>query len=455
MPRSMYQVAFGGCGGPNVADQWFMGQRDPSKAAEINLVTAQHVAQINAVMQPAGVITGTIRGPASQQGAFVCISVFNVPTGLESFETPLLLLGVGDSYAVGGLATGSYVVEFQPCGGENLALQWFDDANSPSGARRVHVTAGHFTSAVDANLVTGGSITGRVFSKSTGKPMANVCVFAAGTSQPFFGFGSADRSGHYRVVGLNTGVYRLFFGGCGSVHLLPVTSGRVRATVGRTVPGPDASMTTFVPGAISGRVKAGSPGAGPLPGVCVTVLPAAGGSYGETEAFGQAGIGGYYQVGDLVPGKYKVSFDPSCVTEAGGQVPQWYDAKSSQSTATIVAVTAGQTTRRINATLRQDGTITGTVTGAGRQALTGICVLAVPVAGRTPPFLAVSTGPSGSYGLGPLNPGRYLVEFFSGCGAAGYATQWWKDANSARTATVITVSSSATRKGIDAAMTRG
>jgi hypothetical protein len=454
LPPGQYQVAFGGCGGPNVADQWFMDQTDPSKAAEINLAAGQHVAQINAVMQSAGVITGTIRGPASQRGTFVCMYVTNASTGIHAFEEPLFPLGVGDSYVIGGLATGSYVVEFQPCGGENLAQQWYNDANSPANARHVHVFAGHFTRGVNASLVTGGSITGRVFGKSTGKPIAHVCVYAQGTSQPFFGFGASDRRGRYRVVGLNTGVYRLFFGGCGPVPLLTVVSGRVRATAGRSVPGPDASLTPFRPGAISGRVRVGPPGPAPLPGVCVSVLPAAGSSYVESAAFGQTGTGGYYQIGGLVPGKYKVKFDPSCVTEAGGQVPQWYSGKPFQSTATIVTVVAGRTIHGISAKLQQDGSITGAVTGVSRQALTGVCVQASPPRDRTPPFLAVSSGPRGSYDLGPLNPGRYLIEFSSGCGAIAYATQWWRHASSIRKATVLIVRAGVTRHGIDATMTR-
>ena len=35
--------------------------------------------------------------------------------------------------------------------------------------------------------------------------------------------------------------------------------------------------------------------------------------------------------------------------------------------------------------------------------------------------------------IGGVAPGRYRVEFASGCGATGYATQWWQDANSVAT----------------------
>ena len=53
-----------------------------------------------------------------------------------------------------------------------------------------------------------------------------------------------------------------------------------------------------------------------------------------------------------------------------------------------------------------------------------------------------------------MNPGRYTVEFSSGCGTAGYAAQWWHHAPSAAKATVITVRANRISKGIDATMTR-
>jgi len=38
-----------------------------------------------------------------------------------------------------------------------------------------------------------------------------------------------------------------------------------------------------------------------------------------------------------------------------------------------------------------------------------------------------------------LPPGRYRIEFSTGCGAKGHPTQWWHNAKSASAATVITV----------------
>jgi hypothetical protein len=72
---------------------------------------------------------------------------------------------------------------------------------------------------------------------------------------------------------------------------------------------------------------------------------------------------------------------------------------------------------------------------------------------RAAPLLAVATA-GGGYQLTGLTPGRYLVEFFSGCGTTGYATQWWRDARSASAATPVGVKVATTTPGIDAAVSR-
>ncbi|HEY1644508.1 MAG TPA: carboxypeptidase-like regulatory domain-containing protein [Streptosporangiaceae bacterium] len=104
--------------------------------------------------------------------------------------------------------------------------------------------------------------------------------------------------------------------------------------------------------------------------------------------------------------------------------------------------------------LRGDGGISGTVTsGQGGPALSGACVRVVPrAAGRAAGFTATTAG--GSYRVTGLAPGRYTVRFSSGCGASGYATQWWPDAATAGAAAVITVPSGAVTTGIGAALAK-
>lgn len=438
-----YQFAFGTCGGPNFADQYFQGQTDFTEADQVTLSAGQTVTGIDATLQPAGVISGIVRGPSDPGNPFdlVCVFVANARTGVESIEQPVTNVGAG--YAVGGLATGSYSVTFEPCSGQNLI--------GTSARRPVHVTARHITTSVNATLRVGGMLKGRVVNAASGQPLPAVCVDASGAGPQAFGFGESDRHGDYVVSGLTSGRYRLTFFSCGSTHLLPLTTGAVIAVAGRTLTGPTARMRTFVPGSISGRVTSA---AGGTPGVCIDVLPVRGGNPGEQEAFDAAGARGYYEVGGLVPGRYQVSFgNPFCETDPGNLIPQWYNARPSQASATVITVKADEVTRPVSASMRPDGGIAGTVTGPGGKPLAGICVRAISQGRRAGRFLAITTS-SGGYQLGSLQPGRYLVEFLAGCGAARYSTQWWKNASSAATATPLLIKSGSTKSGIDAILAR-
>jgi hypothetical protein len=62
------------------------------------------------------------------------------------------------------------------------------------------------------------------------------------------------------------------------------------------------------------------------------------------------------------------------------------------------------------------------------------------------------TAADGTYTLVDLPPGHYKVQFSTGCGDSGFATQWWNNAPSAQTATSISVSAAATVTGINAAL---
>jgi hypothetical protein len=132
-------------------------------------------------------------------------------------------------------------------------------------------------------------------------------------------------------------------------------------------------------------------------------------------------------------------------------VPQWFRNTPTRAAATEVTVRAGAVTGGISATLAPDGSISGTVTGPAGTGRTGTCVVAVPPAGSQP-VLAVSRG--GHYTITVPAPGRYKVEFRPGCGASGFATQWWKGATSRSAARVITVPARAEVTGVTARLRR-
>jgi hypothetical protein len=168
---------------------------------------------------------------------------------------------------------------------------------------------------------------------------------------------------------------------------------------------------------------------------------------------GFTGPTGRYMATGIAPGSYQVYFgDPSCTLNPPDLAPQWYNDQPTQATATRVPITVGHTTPGIDAALQADGSITGAVDGPSSKALSGVCVTAMPLVAGSMPIMAISK--SGSFSLAGLLPGRYKVEFSSGCGATGYLTQWWKDVSSRQAATVINVSAAHSVTGIDATMAR-
>jgi hypothetical protein len=152
--------------------------------------------------------------------------------------------------------------------------------------------------------------------------------------------------------------------------------------------------------------------------------------------------------------------DPFCFLFAEADfAPQWFKAQPTRATAADVTVSAGADTSGIGAKLALDGGISGTVTDSAHTPIAGECVTATPVSAtpdplygqRLHPVIGVS-GSDGSYSLVDLLPGKYTVEFSTGCGDSGFTTQWWNDAASASSASAITVSATATVTGIDATL---
>jgi hypothetical protein len=224
-----------------------------------------------------------------------------------------------------------------------------------------------------------------------------------------------------------------------------IRPGRVQVTAGQSVPGIDAALG--VGGSLSGTVSGGTP-ATRQAGICVDIVPTAPGEAGSS---GVTGIGGTYVAGNLGAGSYQVFFgDPDCPYGPYSLAPQWYKNQPSQATATLVQVATGKTATGIDATLASDGQIAGMVTGPALAKLAGICVAAEQAGAGSVPVIAVTR--SGRYSIIDLTPGRYRVRFSSGCGASGYATQWWKKASSKGKATIITVPANTVQRGIDAVL---
>jgi hypothetical protein len=323
------------------------------------------------------------------------------------------------------------------------------------------VRAGQATTGINAVLTIGGTISGTVTGPS-GKPAGGTCVQAYDEASQSFGFTSTNKAGRYTLDGLRNGRYSVSFSACfpQSPNLGSVTLPRlVRVVAPHPITGVNIKLAAG--GSIAGSVTGRSGVPGPQNQACVLAVPTnPAGSYPLvwTDA------SGHYLMSGLAAGTYQVNLgDPVCDFYDFG-VPdlaaQWYDDQPGQPTATLVTVSAGRTTHGISATLQPFGGIEGTVTTQAHADVAGECVTAVPfhatvdpVSGLAPvPDVAI-TMPTGRYRLLDLTPGQYKIEFSTGCGDTGFATQGWDNATSAASAKVITVGK-VTIGGIDATLPR-
>lgn len=218
-------------------------------------------------------------------------------------------------------------------------------------------------------------------------------------------------------------------------------------------------------GTISGHVLGGTNDKAPQAQTCVLAVPTDPDGSRQTVL---TKADGSYVLPDLTPGKYRVYFgDLYCINfnsdlfdqHEPTTAPEWFKDQATEAAATTITVTAGHTDTGINATMHPYATISGIVRTPSNRPVSGECVTAVPAEPQfdqaydepIPNTTAITTA-TGRYTLIAL-PGQYKIKFSPGCGSSGFATQWWDDATSAKTAHPLTIVYGTTT-GIDATLRR-
>jgi hypothetical protein len=437
-----------GCGAPgSYAGQWFPDSATGTGADLVSVAPGQ-TSGISAVLRPAGSISGLVTGKSGRPLSGICVEVYDArngaPAGASLFPPTT---GRGGGYDISGLPAGSYQLEFFPCSSNlSYVAQWYRNQAAEASATAVRVRAGAITRGIDARLTIGGSITGRV-TGADGKPLDDICVLALNNAKGLFDVTDTGVAGTYQMLGVSTASYTVEFTPCNGQNLI-TTFRDTRVVAPRATTG--VNMTMLRGGSVTGVTTTAGPGAVPVANECVDVDSTNPNNVGGGAV---SGSGGRYLATGIAPGTYTVYLgDQTCSEGPPNLTGQWYDDQQSPALATKITVTVGHTTTGVDAALQTTGEITGTVRGPSGARLSGICVTAHGTAPGSVPVLAVSR--AGGYSLTDLQPGPYVVEFSAGCGATGYRTQWWHDARSASTATVITVSATQLITGISATLGR-
>ncbi len=458
LPTGSYDVSFQSCGlasGTGYVTQFYNGSATFSNATPVSVTAGQTSSGIDATLQVAGAISGTVSVSGGTGLGGICV---NALTSSGQFVSGTVSVN-GGTYTLSGLASGGYVVEFVSCGttatGTGYLTQYYNGSSTLSGGATVTVTAGSTTTGIGATMQPGGAISGTV-SDSSSTGIGGICVSAMTSATNYVTTTLSASNGSYNLSGLPAGSYDVSFQSCGSSsggtgYLTQYYNGSstfsgataVSVTAGQTSSGIDATLESAA--AISGTLTDSN---GALAsGVCVTARNTAD-SLMYTVA---SGANGTYNDSALPPGQYTVEFS-TCGNDTSGPyyVTQYYNGMATLTSATVVTLTAGTTATGTDAVLQLGGAISGTVTDSSGTGIGGICVSATPSSGTG--TVATLDQSSGTYDLLGLSAGSYTITFQECDGGTTYATQYFSGATTSGSATPVTVTTGSMTSNVNATM---
>jgi hypothetical protein len=433
----------------NYSGEWYNDKSSFENADIVVVNVGLTTTGINAQLAEGGAISGRVTDSTGTVG------IYNVNVQIYDLNYYWLNGTSTDSegyYTIQGLAAGNYKIEFRTnrTPGDYVG-EWYNNKDSFENADAVSVTVGQTTTGIDAQLVDGGSVSGRVTDSTGTVGIYNVHVNICDLNQYWLPGVSTDNSGYYTLHGVPAGDYKIRFNPDNAAGNYVRewyndqdsfnSADQVSVTVGQTTTGIDAQLAEA--GSISGRVTDSS--ANGIANVNIQIYDLNNNyiSSCSTDSNGD------YTIHFLAPGDCKVYFD---TWSAGNYVPEWYNDKGAFDEADAVAITAGQTTANIDAQLTDGGIISGRVTNESAEGIEGIRVRVLDLVGNW--INAVDTDANGDYTVNRLEAGSYKVDFNTSFISESYVREWYNDKTSLNSADPVEVTAGAVTT-IDAVLQLG
>jgi len=460
LPAGSYRIEFyDGYSGAYVT-QYYDNQPTLDLADDVVVTAGATRSGIDATLAVGGHVSGMVTnaGGGGLGGINVTAYRYNGSGGWPWDRVNDTRTFADGAYDLGGLAAGSYRIEFYDDSGAYVQ-QYYDGQSTIDLADDVAVTVGATTFGIDATLAPGGQVTGMV-TNASGAGLGGINV----TAYRYTGSGDWPweevsntqtlAAGAYDLGGVPMGSYRIEFRDDSGDYVGQYYNDKptieeakdVAVTVGATTANINARLA--VAGHVTGTVTNAS-GAG-LGGIWVTAYRANAFGYWDwvngTETNATTGA---YDLGGLPAGSYRIEFRDGY---SGAYVTQCYDNQPTLDAADDVAVTVGATTFGIDATLAVAGHVRGMVTNARGAGLGGIWVGAYRAGGSGGWEWVDSTytAAAGAYDLGGLPTGSYRIEFWDDSG--DYVQQYYDNQPTIDLADDVAVIAGATTFGIDATL---
>lgn len=431
---------------------WYNGQRD-EETADIVMVAAPNTTNgIDATLEKGGMITGRVTNETGELGLDeVRVTLYDVGGQfIDSTSTE-----ASGHYTATQLATGAYLLEFEPSrsgvsGG--YVTEWYDNKPDRTTADSVTVTAPNRTANIDAALAVGSRICGKVTGMDSGVGLEDIVVDVYDATGRNLDFIFTDAAGNYVTSALPGSAYKLEF------H--PLSSSPAYAymaewhndkpneasadVVTLTAPNVDAVVNVVLQrgGQITGKVTLAGSGLG-VSEVDINVND-------QNDRFvnsARIDATGVYTTPGLPTGSYKLQLEPEGDVAVQGYALEWYNDKTNEADANLVAVTAPNLTRNIDFVLAPGGRITGRVTAA--ETNVGLEFASVFIYEPPRKFVgSVSTDENGVYLTPGLRNGSYKLRF----SRASYAGEWYNGKPDDASADTIVVTAPATVSDINAVL---
>ncbi|MDR6414011.1 carboxypeptidase regulatory-like domain-containing protein [Pseudarthrobacter sulfonivorans] len=422
-----YRIEFGS-NNSGALDRWYTNGTSFETATEVQVAAGQALGGINATLVKSASISGVVTVPAGVDRNWVSVAVR--PVGGSGLTVKYSGIAPDGSYKVTGFPAGNYTVMFNAFGSGALN-QWYPAAMSQDAAATVSLSDGQDLSGVDATLVKGSSVAGKITAPA-GTDMTALAVQIRRTDVPrAYGTStSINVDGTYKFLGLSAGAYSVEFFGNGTGLLTQQgTDGKaIVLAAGQDMTGVNTTMATGA--AVSGKLTVST-------GVDVTSLRV--NAYledGRTYASqGTVAPDGTYKVGGLAAGKYKIQFEGN----GSGALDEWFDNAADAAAATTIVLTTAQERTGVNATLAEGGTISGkVVAAAGVNLSTGHTYATIFKADNGTSAVAYpGVAPDGSFSQRGLPAGNYKVLFSSF--NTGAVSRWYGGSETFAAAATIAV----------------
>jgi hypothetical protein len=302
----------------------------------------------------AGSVEGTVTPTIWAQEVEVCVA--------QEAGHSCVVPSANGSYVFPGLE-GGLKLEFVPTYRSRMLTQFYKDKSTLAEANLITVPHEGTLVGINANLVEGGVVAGKVTAAAGGGPLSEVEACAVSvTTPPTKSCAETDANGEYELHTLPTGNYKVGFVGRGASAGYAPWYYDGEATLAQAAPVlvTAGATTTIEPALVSGAQVSGQvttvAGGAALEGipVCLFVSGAS-----AADRCTESGPGGGYSFQGIPAGFYQVGFAlgsaaiGGAVSPAGfgGFLPQYYDQVASRAEAQTLLLGGSQVVTGVDAAL--------------------------------------------------------------------------------------------------------